>query len=342
MPDAKATTRELQGELDTALAGLIEPGTEVAYVNFPNIGNLGDSAIYVGGRAALRRAGARVALVCEHRGYRRALIRKAVGERGTIVIHGGANFGDLYWRQPQQSVRRKLLRDFPRARIIQLPQTVYFERERRARRFARLCAAHEDLTLMVRDRPSVERLGALGLEAILCPDLAFGLGPLERPAAPSLEISWVVREDVEGRHEPRALHPEARDWPTGQEQRRGETGARLRRELALARALLTARDRWPRPLRMPLARANQRLYGSIARQRLSLALEMIARGRLVVTDRFHGHLLACLMGIPSVLLDNSYGKNRGLYETWTHRYAIARFAEGPDGVDDLARELMAA
>lgn len=342
MPDAEVTSRELQGELDTALARLIEPGTEVAYINFPNIGNLGDSAIYVGGRAALRRVGAKVSLVCEHRGYRRALVRKAVGERGTIVIHGGANFGDLYWRQPQQRTRRKLLRDFPRARIIQLPQTVYFERERRARRFARLCAAHEDLTLMVRDRPSIERLNALGLDAILGPDLAFGLGPLERPVAPSLEVSWVVREDVEGRHQPRALDPDARDWPTGQEQRQGGTGTRLRGELALAHALLRARDRWPRPLRMPLARAGQRLYGSIANQRLSLALSMLARGRLVVTDRFHGHLLACLMGIPSVLLDNSYGKNRGLYETWTHRYPIARFADGPEGVDDLARELTTA
>jgi exopolysaccharide biosynthesis predicted pyruvyltransferase EpsI len=45
------------------------------------------------------------------------------------------------------------------------------------------------------------------------------------------------------------------------------------------------------------------------------------------------------MGIPNVLLDNSYGKNRGLYEAWTHRYEIARFAEGPDEARELARSL---
>jgi pyruvyl transferase EpsO len=45
------------------------------------------------------------------------------------------------------------------------------------------------------------------------------------------------------------------------------------------------------------------------------------------------------MGIPNVLLDNSYGKNRGLFETWTHRYPIARFAESPDEARELARSL---
>jgi pyruvyl transferase EpsO len=36
----------------------------------------------------------------------------------------------------------------------------------------------------------------------------------------------------------------------------------------------------------------------------------------VVTSRLHGHILAALLGVPSVLLDNSYGKNAAYFGEW--------------------------
>ena len=66
------TTEALREELERTLSGLISPGTEIAYVNFPNIGNLGDAAIYAGARRALARVGAKVALAVEPRAYRPA------------------------------------------------------------------------------------------------------------------------------------------------------------------------------------------------------------------------------------------------------------------------------
>jgi pyruvyl transferase EpsO len=255
------------------------------------------------------------------------------------VIHGGANFGDIYGKQPQQTVRRRLLRDFPRARVIQLPQTIYFEEPARSEKFIELCRTHEGLTILARDQVSVERAGELGLETSLAPDLAFGLGPIERPRAPSREVVWIVREDVEAAREPGSVDPAARDWPTGAEQRAGATGAGLRRDLRLVRGLNGLRERAPVRLRLPIARAAAARYERIAERRVQIALEMIADGRVLVTDRFHGHLLACLMGIPNVLLDNSYGKNRGLFDTWTHRYEIARFADGAESARELAQSL---
>ena len=303
------------------------------------MGNLGDSAIYAGARKSLDRAGAKVVLACEPKAYRRGIVARAVGERGTIVIHGGANFGDLYRKQPQQSVRRRLVRDFPGARLIQLPQTIYFEDPGSSPRFLRNCREHPNLTIMARDEVSVERAAGLGLETVLAPDLAFGLGPLSRSAPPTAPVAWIVREDVERTHEPGAADPSARDWPTGKEQRTGVTGASLRRDLAVLRGLNRARERAPMRLRLPIARAAARRYERVANRRVALATAMIAAGEVLVTDRFHGHLLACLMGIPNVLLDNSYGKNRGLFETWTHRYEIARFAEDPESARRLAQEL---
>jgi exopolysaccharide biosynthesis predicted pyruvyltransferase EpsI len=338
----EATTLQLQRELDEALAALIPAGTELAFLNFPNIANPGDSAVYLGARSALERIGARVVLTCAHNDYRRRLVADAVGRQGTIVIGGGGNFGDLYRKQPQQRVRRRVLKDFPEATIIQLPQAIYFEDPRRGSRFADLCRAHPALTIMVRDAPSAERAAALGIETKVCPDLAIALGPLERPVIASRRVAWLLREDVESRDPAGTARREGRDWPLAAEQRRGLRGLALRRDVALTRGLARVRDRAPSRIRPALARGASSRYGPIARRRLRTALELAAAGEVLVTDRLHGHLLACLMGIPNVVLDNSYGKNRGVFETWSHRYAIARFADDEAAALDLAESLAAA
>ena len=41
----------------------------------------------------------------------------------------------------------------------------------------------------------------------------------------------------------------------------------------------------------------------------------------VVSSRLHGFLLACLLGVPGVLLDNSYGKNHAYFQTWFRRFS---------------------
>jgi len=46
-------------------------------------------------------------------------------------------------------------------------------------------------------------------------------------------------------------------------------------------------------------------------------MEMIAAGEVLMTDRLHGHILALLMGVPNVLMNNTCGKVRAFFETWT-------------------------
>jgi exopolysaccharide biosynthesis predicted pyruvyltransferase EpsI len=333
----------LRDEVDRVVAGLLEAGEEVALVNYPNVDNPGDSAIWLGTRAALARRGVKLVFECEPRAYRRRLLARAAGERPTILLQGGGNLGDLYWRSGQQQVRMKVLRDFPRARVIQLPQTLWFERERRARRFAGLCASHDDLTVLLRDDASLERAASLGLEAVPCPDMAFGLGPLPRPAQPSTPVVWVARQERERRFELPELADgvEARDWPTAREQRRGDAGGRLRVELAALRRLTGAMGRNPALDRALLALGRRR-YEPLARRRMALATGILARGRVVISDRFHGHVLASLMGIPNVLLDNSYGKNSAVYSTWSREIACAELAADPASAQQRALELAAA
>jgi pyruvyl transferase EpsO len=334
-----AVPEDLSADIDACFRKLLEPGTEAAFVNFPNIDNVGDSAIWLGARLALDRAGVRVRYQCEPATYRRRLLARSVGERGTILIQGGGNLGDVH--PHQHRVRELVLRDFPRARVIQLPQSIWFRSTSGARRFRRLAESHSDFTLMVREARSLDWAErALDVPRALCPDLALALGPLDR-RPPDSEVLWLMRRDREGRGV--ALPPlgpnDARaDWRPGGPMR--SAGPRpLRLWLAANRRISRAMSADGR-LAAALWRANAATFPPIARRRLSLGIERLSRGRVVITDRLHGHLLAVLLGIPHVVLDNASGKCRSFWETWTSSFPLATWANDPDEALAGARALV--
>ena len=69
-----------------------------------------------------------------------------------------------------------------------------------------------------------------------------------------------------------------------------------------------------------------RTYTPLARQRLGRGLAELAEGKIVISDRLHGHILATLMQIPNILIDNSYGKLSSFYDTWMRDVTGVRFA----------------
>jgi pyruvyl transferase EpsO len=79
-----------------------------------------------------------------------------------------------------------------------------------------------------------------------------------------------------------------------------------------------------------------RTFDPLARYWVDRGCRILARGRVVVTDRLHGHVLALLMGIPSVVLPNANAKTRSFVDTWTHD------VDGVVRADDAASGLAAA
>jgi pyruvyl transferase EpsO len=53
----------------------------------------------------------------------------------------------------------------------------------------------------------------------------------------------------------------------------------------------------------------------------------------------HGHILATLLGIPHVILDNSYGKLSSFYRQWTNDTDGIVFAEDSREALEMARAL---
>jgi pyruvyl transferase EpsO len=312
---ARDTILQLNERIDAVLTPLLPPGTCCALLGFPNYPNVGDSAIWLGTKAWLKRNGLTLVYVSDHRTYARERLARRIGT-GVILLNGGGNFGDLY--PPVQSFRERVISDFPGNPIIQLPQSICFQRREALERARRVLDAHPRLTLLLRDEHSLEiARRAFQARSLLCPDMAIALGPMSRRGAARHERLWLLRNDQEAlpQHRDGLVHREAVDWNT-------ETEQPLRR---LVFFLTTQMRAHPRKLAW-LDGIITACFDRLARDRLIRGCRLLSQGDTVVTDRLHGHVLSLLLGIRHVVLDNNDGKVKSFYEAWTSRCELACWA----------------
>lgn len=326
---AIALNDRLRDRIRTTLAPLVQGYTTGALVDFPDHSNVGDSAIWVGEIAWLAESGIHIGYRCDTATYSRRQLERAAPS-GPIFIHGGGNLGDLWQRH--QRLRETVIRDFHDRPIIQLPQTVYFQRSEALSRARQVFDGHPDLTLLVRDTPSLELVRTeFRARSALCPDMAFYIGPLARERAPDVDILWLRRRDREASEDagPAASDVVLCDWLD-------DGVPPLRRARHVLRTLAARAPRKLSVLRRTLGAA----YDTQARQRLRAGCRLLGRGKVVITDRLHAHILCLLLGIPHVLLDNNYGKVRRVHDTWIADAPQVRWATSPSEAVALARSLL--
>jgi exopolysaccharide biosynthesis predicted pyruvyltransferase EpsI len=315
-------------EAEGVLRSLVRPGEPCALLDFPNHGNVGDSAIWMGTRALLERIGARVTYTCDFMTLRTAMLRRNVG-KGPIFLQGGGNLGDLW--PDFQRFREHVIEAFPETRVILLPQAIHFEGRESVARARQVFGSHPRLTLLVRDRQSLEiARSELKIRAILCPDLAFGLGPLCRTGPPTRDLLLLARRDKEAAGQSAAAHViggRVADW--------GDDDLLVGVLRALTRRALRPR------LLGGLWHHVTRVYDAFARARLRAGIRLLSTSRVVVTDRLHGHILCVLLDIPHVVLDNSYGKLRSTLDAWTGQLSMVSRADSPEEALALAHGLLA-
>lgn len=300
-----------------SLAELISPQQSYALVDFPDHCNVGDSAIWLGELALFDRMNlSRPVYVCTVESYSKDELMRCCPE-GAILIHGGGNFGDIYPKH--QRFRIRLMQDFPDREIIQLPQSISFSQAEAVADTAAAIARHGRFRMLVRDHKSLEFARQhLQCPSQLLPDMAFGMGPLARPALAARAVFMLLREDAERAdydRTPLLLHPNtlAADWIA---------------EDPGFHALCWRRTGWSRWWRGGISSAagQLELYNRLAQGRLLRGIKLLASGRYVVTDRLHAHILSTMMDIPHVVLDNSYGKIFGYMDAWTSDYQGVRKA----------------
>jgi pyruvyl transferase EpsO len=315
-PDLIAALSET---IDRTLEPLLPSGSACALIDYPSHSNVGDSAIWLGEKRWLGRRGINVVYQCDIATYDPDRLSRRLGN-GIILLSGGGNLGDL-WLYIQR-FRERVIQDFPGHRIIQLPQSIYFMDNWDVGEARRIFNAHPDLTLLCRDAQSLAfAQEQFAIPSLLCPDMAFSLGALARPGAPFREILWLSRTDMESsEHSLPEPGPDVErlDWlddrPTPLSARHKSLTEQMRR-----------RPRDEDALSDPWWHTADQLAG----EHLKRGCEILSRGKVVITDRLHGHILALLLGIPHVVLDNNYGKVKSFYETWTRCHCLARWAASP-------------
>jgi pyruvyl transferase EpsO len=295
----------LMARIDAVLRPLIPFGQSVALVDFPNHPNVGDSAIWLGEAAWFVSNENERRYVCGRRDYSASALRRHLPS-GPIVIHGGGNFGDLW--PVHQRFRERIIREFPDRPIIQFPQTVHFADPAKLREVAAVVNAHPDFTLIVRDTRSLQlSREAFRCRTLLCPDMAFYLGEMQRPASAGQHDGTVclMRTDRESRSTKTTSGDgdasTTVDWLKD-----------TRTCKACAIAFHVTSPWYPRRLASWAAAMADRT----ATLRLRRGIRLLTQGRRVVTDRLHAHILCVLLDMPHAIVDNSYGKLSSFVETW--------------------------
>jgi exopolysaccharide biosynthesis predicted pyruvyltransferase EpsI len=323
------------------LADVVGTGRDVALLQAPNQRNVGDSLIWLGERQYFKALGLRLRHVSDLGGYDADTVRASLPEGGVVLIHGGGNFGDLWYGH--QLHREQVARDLPDLPIIQLSQSVYFASQAKAERANAELGAHPDLTLLIRDRGSLARAERQlpDVATQYCWDMALGWQPPQRRLARATRRPLVLaRTDKEaasglgsvGLGAELGAQADRADWKN-----LGADAVAWH----LLRALPRLAHRVP-ALRKPAFQLLMRTcIDAINVINVRGGVRLLRDRPVAVVDRLHAHILAALLEVPHVALDNSYGKIGTVYAEYTHVLRTARFASDLDDALSQVRTLAA-
>lgn len=293
------------------LAALI--GTDhVHYLDVPMHRNIGDLLIMLGTLRFFKRYQIKVAFKAPYFSYRTRWARR----KDVIVFQGGGNFGDLY-EGPQQ-VRQHLVQQLPKNRIVILPQTIHFRSRRAYDECCGVFSRHPDLHVCVRDHLSYELALPMSRNVYLLPDLAHQLWPIQRLRPSENGHLAVIRDDEERAASSVTGYDLCLDW-------RELVGPGNKYRIRIARGVL--RGLFLARVKREHLASQLDLWIDYAEKLVSDAVDLFSKYDVITTDRLHAHILACLMGIPNTVLNNSYGKNYSYVDAWTGLSNIVQFGK---------------
>jgi pyruvyl transferase EpsO len=326
--------------LTSRFGTLIPRDRPIGLVGFPETANCGDHATWLGEKRLLRDLSLTVAYECSAHSYDAEQMRRHLAG-GTILMHGGSDFGDRH--TAYHEFRLRVLDDFPDNKVIVFPHHVTYLDNDYLQRTAALIARHPDVTLFARSLMTQHLLArhfgpATRIE--LAPDLAFMLGRQKRTAEPAYDVVWIARTD----------QARAGDQT--------EVAARLSSQAAEKFLLprfadgidvnFVIKQRPPTVLLtdwLSLFFENEQARIGIRRLAfdaqsevyLGRAIHVLSLGHIVITDRLLAHILCLLLGIPHILLNDESGKNWHFHETWTRDAGLCRLARTPAEAWGFAR-----
>ena len=296
------------------LADLLN-GRQLHYLDLPFYTNVGDLLIMLGTLRFFERARLHVSRMGMYFNYDPAWASS--GE--TIVFQGGGNFGDLYG--PFQRFRERVVAALPRNRIVILPQSIHFVEESNFRKCCELYSRHPDLHICVRDERSHVLAQKMTPNVYLMPDMAHQLWPLaaERKK-PSNGTLFLHRRDGEVGT---AAFDAGQSWDW--EDMVGKKWIFFLSQIA--ERCMTHAQRLG--INKAFSKHEAQWWIGQAQRFVDQAVAHFSKFERIESDRLHAHILACLMGLPNTIHDNSYGKNSNYIRLWTKDSPLVRVVQEP-------------
>ena len=225
-----------------------------------------------------------------------------------FLLHGGGNLGDLWFNF--QSFREAIMKQYPRNRIIFLPQTVHFSSLAAAEAAVARMNEHSNFHVFVRDYQSLSLLQHLGLRSVSAmPDPAHALaGSLyaSNLCEPSGELYFFRRDRESAIPSPTGSStlPCSYDWDHG-------TFSFGRRLLHYGIVnVVKGVGRYG-----PAIDCHAVWYWH-RDQMIDDGVRLFSRYEHIMTDRLHGMILALLLNRRVTAIDNHYGKLSSYYDSW--------------------------
>lgn len=341
--------------IEETINNSIPGNTPLAHAWFEESFNFGDSAIWNGQIDLIKKLNLNICYSCSDKDYNADELGRAIGSNGSIMLCGGGNFSDLY---TYHKLRLTILDHFKSSPIIQLPQSAKFDNEEVLEVTRQIIRAHSNITLLARDNMTLElfekEFKSKNVTIKLCPDMAFMSGAHKRIDAPEVDIVGLLRLDRES---------------NSTEQKGRVYNASLEQQLDLClplRNIYTSTDQQGQSIEfthnvmidpnhtvevtdwylMGISK-NQASYKTLdyntkAKIGVQLALSILSRGRVVVTDRLHAYILCIQMGIPHVVVDNNYGKLSAFHKTWAEDSTITHFAASMEDAFRIASDIVSS
>jgi len=305
------SVQAVRSELISRVGALGLDAADWTVIDYPGHLNCGDSAIWLGEAALAKALGRRIRSFVDRTTATIARVPKDT----LLLLHGGGNFGGLY--PTHHELRIRTLERYHDRRVIQLPQSIEWTDEVAREGLRRAVGEHPDFHLLVRDERSLAIAQRdLDCPVTLVPDAAFALGALRR-RPPSVPLAVQRRVDREADESGEQLPVPTFDWLT----------ARPTEPRALALQMFRLQRRLTRLLPGPAGEAMRLASADVlARLNVAHAVRLLSMGERLVTDRLHGHVLATLLGVPHIVVNDRFGKVEALWSTWTSHLGVGEFA----------------
>jgi pyruvyl transferase EpsO len=230
-----------------------------------------------------------------------------------ILLNGGGDFGDTW--EEAQAFRRQIIKEYPKNKIVVLPQTVFYSNKEKMLSDAAEFSRHNNLFLCARDERSYKTFKQYfpSNTVLLVPDMAFyikrdTLIKYEQDQTNAVlflkrldkEINTVINYS-ESIHE---KDVESSDWPTIE-------------KTTLSYLLLRCLNRLCRLAPFVFSGLSNSFAFLIFKETMIRnGVKFISKYHKTYTTRLHGAILCCLLDRPFVLFDNSYEKNSIFFKTW--------------------------